>query len=142
MGAAWIHNIPGLVRPAPLNAWIERRIFPGAYPPSLREMLEVLEPSGFSVLDVENLRLHYALTLEHWLRRFESARRCATAMADERWVRARRLYLSGSQAAFRAGEMQLFQVLFARGRSNRVPWTRAHLSYETRGWGNDDYGLV
>ena len=84
-------------------------------------MLEVLEPWRFSVLDVENLRLHYALTLEHWLRRFDLARERVRQMYDERFVRAWRLYLCGSLAAFRAGEMQLFQVLFARGRSNRVP---------------------
>lgn len=125
-GRGLIHSI-GHVRPDPLNAWIERRIFPGAYPPTLREMLEVLEPCRFSVLDVENLRLHYALTLEHWRQRFEAARELVREMYDERFVRAWRLYLCGSQAAFRAGEMQLFQVLFARGRSNRVPWTRAYL---------------
>ncbi len=125
-GRGLIHSI-GHLRPDPLNAWIEKRIFPGAYPPSLREMLEVLEPCSFSVLDVENLRLHYALTLEHWLRRFDAARERVVEMYDERFVRAWRLYLCGAQAAFRAGEMQLFQVLFARGRSNRVPWTRAGL---------------
>jgi len=129
-GRGLIHSI-GLVRPARLNAWIERRIFPGAYPPSLREMLDVLEPWGYSVLDIENLRLHYALTLAHWLRRFESAQERVTEMYDERFVRAWRLYLSGSQAAFNSGEMQLFQVLFARARSNDVPWTRAYL-YDTR----------
>jgi cyclopropane-fatty-acyl-phospholipid synthase len=125
-GRGLIHSI-GHLRPDPLNAWIEKRIFPGAYPPSLREMLEVLEPCRFAVLDVENLRLHYALTLEHWLQRFDAARARVKEMYDERFVRAWRFYLCGSQAAFRAGEMQLFQVLFARGRTNRVPWTRAHL---------------
>jgi len=125
-GRGLIHSI-GHLQPDPLNAWIEKRIFPGAYPPSLREMLEVLEPCRFSVLDVENLRLHYALTIEHWLRRFDAARDRVKEMYDERFVRAWRLYLCGAQAAFRAGEMQLFQVLFARGRSNRVPWTRAGL---------------
>jgi cyclopropane-fatty-acyl-phospholipid synthase len=125
-GRGLLHSI-GHVRPDPLNAWIEKRIFPGGYPPSLREMLEVLEPCGFSVLDVENLRLHYALTLRHWLARFEDAREQVARMYDERFVRTWRLYLCGSQAAFRAGEMQLFQVLFARGRSNRVPWTRGYL---------------
>jgi cyclopropane-fatty-acyl-phospholipid synthase len=125
-GRGLIHTI-GHLRPDPLNAWIEKRIFPGAYPPSLREILEVLEPWRFSVLDVENLRLHYALTLEHWLRRFDDARERVREMYDERFVRAWRLYLCGSQAAFRAGEMQLFQVLFGRARSNDVPWTRAHL---------------
>ena len=125
-GRGLLHSI-GHLRPDPLNAWIEKRIFPGAYPPSLREMLEVLEPCSFAVLDVENLRLHYALTLQHWLRRFDAARERVAAMYDERFVRAWRLYLCGSQAAFRGGEMQLFQILFARGRSNRVPWTRDYL---------------
>ena len=125
-GRGLIHSI-GLVRPVALNAWIERRIFPGAEPPTLRQMLKVLEPAGFSVLDVENLRLHYALTLDHWLRRYEAAHDRILGMYGERFVRAWRLYLAGSQAAFTSGQLQLFQVLFSRQRSNDVPWTRAHL---------------
>ncbi len=46
-------------------------------------------------------------------------------MFDETFVRAWRLYLAGSQAAFTTGTMQLFQVVFARGASNAIPWTRA-----------------
>ena len=74
--------------------------------------------------DVENLRLHYGKTLEHWRRRFDNATEQVTAMFDEPFVRAWRLYLAGSQAAFTTGCMQLFQVLFARGGSNELPWTR------------------
>ena len=33
-------------------------------------------------------------------------------------------YLAGSQVAFTTGAMQLFQVVFARGGSNAIPWTR------------------
>ena len=40
-GRGLIHSI-GRDQPAPLNAWIERRIFPGAYPPTLREMMDDL----------------------------------------------------------------------------------------------------
>ena len=124
-GRALLHFI-GRDRPAPLNPWIRKRIFPGAYPPSLREVCErVLEPQGFSVTDVENLRLHYARTLEHWLRRFEAAAPAVADMFDESFVRAWRLYLAGSRAAFTTGSMQLFQIVFARGGSNAVPWTRA-----------------
>lgn len=125
-GRGILHSI-GQDQPALLNAWIEKRIFPGAYPPTLREMLAILEPHAFSVLDVENLRLHYALTLGHWLRRFEDARARVSEMYDERFVRTWRLYLAGSLAAFNTGNLQLFQVLFARAGSNDVPWTRAHL---------------
>ena len=112
-------------RPLPLNPWIRKRIFPGAYPPTLREVFELsLEPSGFSVLDVENLRLHYAKTLEHWRRRFDGASEQVLKMFDEPFLRAWRLYLAGSEAAFTTGSMQLFQVVFARGASNAIPWTR------------------
>jgi cyclopropane-fatty-acyl-phospholipid synthase len=108
-----------------LNPWIRRRIFPGGYAPTLREVFEgVLEPQRLSVLDVENLRLHYAKTLEHWLRRFRASRREVTTMFDERFARAWELYLAGSQAAFTTGSMQLFQVVFARGTTNAIPWTR------------------
>jgi cyclopropane-fatty-acyl-phospholipid synthase len=124
-GRGLIHFI-GRVHPAPLNPWVAARIFPGAYPPALSEMVRgVLEPWGFSVLDVENLRLHYARTLRQWLERFEQSADRVAAMFDKRFVRAWRLYLASSQAAFTTGSLQLFQVLFARGSDNRIPWTRA-----------------
>jgi cyclopropane-fatty-acyl-phospholipid synthase len=130
-GRGLIHSI-GRNRPAPMNAWIERRIFPGAYPPSLMEMMQIFEPNRLSVLDVENLRMHYALTLEHWLQRYEAHTDEVRQMMDKEFVRAWRLYLAGSIAAFRVGELQLFQVVFTRARNNALPWSRAHL-YEERG---------
>jgi cyclopropane-fatty-acyl-phospholipid synthase len=124
-GRALLHFI-GRNQAALLNAWIRKRIFPGAYVPTLREVFDrVLEPHAFSVLDVENLRLHYAKTLEHWRDRFLNGRRQVETMFDESFVRAWDLYLAGSQAAFTTGSLQLFQVLFARGNSNALPWTRA-----------------
>jgi cyclopropane-fatty-acyl-phospholipid synthase len=124
-GRGLLHFI-GRNQPAPLNAWIGKRIFPGAYPPALREVCEhVLEPHDISVIDVENLRLHYAKTIEHWLRRFEETAGEVARMFDQSFVRAWRLYLAGSQAAFVTGSMQLFQIVFARGATNRIPWTRA-----------------
>jgi len=125
-GRGLVHSI-GRNRPESLNAWIERNIFPGAYPPTLREMMDIFEPWELSVLDVENLRLHYARTLGDWLDRYEAAGEQIAGMFDEHFVRSWRFYLAGSMAAFTSGEMQLFQVLFAPGKSNDVPWTRAYL---------------
>jgi cyclopropane-fatty-acyl-phospholipid synthase len=125
-GRGLIHSI-GRNHPAPLQPWIERRIFPGAYAPSLGEMAQIFEPSDLSVLDVENLRLHYAQTLHHWLERYEAAIERVRSMFDERFVRMWRLYLAGSAAAFATGTLQLFQVVFATADNNDVPWTRAHL---------------
>jgi cyclopropane-fatty-acyl-phospholipid synthase len=122
-GRGLVHTI-GRNRPSPTSEWIARRIFPGAYIPSLGEMMEIFEPRDLSVLDVENLRLHYALTLRHWLDRFEKSAAEIARRFDERFVRAWRLYLSSSIAAFLSGGTQLFQVVFARGRTNEIPWTR------------------
>jgi cyclopropane-fatty-acyl-phospholipid synthase len=123
-GRGLLHFI-GRNQAEPLNPWIRKRIFPGAYAPTLREVFEhVLEPQALSVLDVENLRLHYAKTLECWRHRFEGSAYQVATIFDEPFVRAWRLYLAGSHAAFTTGTMQLFQVLFARGSSNAIPWTR------------------
>jgi cyclopropane-fatty-acyl-phospholipid synthase len=125
-GRGFIHSI-GRNRPAPLSPWIEKRIFPGAYPPSLAEMMRIFEPHDFSVLDVENLRLHYAQTLRHWLALFEAASGRVRAMFDEKFVRMWRMYLAGSVAGFTTGTLQLFQVLFAPRDNSDVPMTREHL---------------
>jgi cyclopropane-fatty-acyl-phospholipid synthase len=125
-GRGLVHSI-GRDRVMPLNPWIERRIFPGAYPATLREMMEIFEPNGLSVLDVENLRLHYARTLEHWLENYEAHVDAIRSLFDEAFVRAWRLYLAGSNRAFEHGTLQLFQVLFSRSGMNAIPRTRAHL---------------
>ncbi len=68
--------------------------------------------------------MHYAKTLEHWLERFERSRHQVSAMYDSRFVRAWRLYLAGSIAAFRTGDLQLFQILFTGSQREPIFWTR------------------
>jgi cyclopropane-fatty-acyl-phospholipid synthase len=125
-GRGFLHYI-GRTRSQPFSVWTRERIFPGAYPPTLTESLKLLEPDGFSVLDVENLRMHYAKTLEHWLARFEAAFDTVARTRGPEFARMWRLYLIGSISAFRAGSLQLFQVLFAGRRSPFIVWTREHL---------------
>lgn len=139
-GRGLIHSI-GRNHSRPMNAWIERRIFPGAYPPTLREMMNIFENNRLSVLDVENLRLHYARTLEAWLLRYEKHADRVEEMMDERFVRTWRLYLSGSMAAFTAGQLQLFQLVFAREDDNDIPWSRKHQYAEPMRRGHDDQAV-
>jgi cyclopropane-fatty-acyl-phospholipid synthase len=134
-GRGLLHFI-GRDAPRPLNAWIRRRIFPGAYPPTLAEVTtSILQPAGMSVIDVENLRLHYALTLAHWYRRFADAASEIRAAYGEEFQRCWELYLAGSQAAFTTGWMQLFQVVFAPAETPPPYWTRSELhTEEGRAW--------
>jgi cyclopropane-fatty-acyl-phospholipid synthase len=126
-GRGLLHFI-GRNQAAPLSRWIAMRIFPGAYPPTLAEVCDgVLAPWRMSVLDVENLRLHYARTLEEWGARHEAALETVSKKYGSRFARAWHLYLAGSQVSFTSGSLQLFQVSFARERDNSIPWTRAAL---------------
>lgn len=125
-GRGLLHFI-GRNRPRAMNAWIRRRIFPGAYPPCLREVMQFLEPYDFSVLDVENLRQHYARTCEFWLKGFEVHFNAVAAQLSNRFARMWRLYLAGSTAAFRFGSLQLFQVVLAGRKCASLPWNRSYL---------------
>jgi len=130
-GRGLLHFI-GRNQSCPFSPWIRKRIFPGAYIPTLRQIMDVFEPWDFSVLDVENLRHHYAKTLEHWLSRFESSEDRICKMFGSEFVRAWRLYLAGSIAAFRIGRLQLFQIVFAGSECRRIPWTRAYVYAESQ----------
>jgi cyclopropane-fatty-acyl-phospholipid synthase len=124
-GRGLLHFI-GRDRPRPLSAWIRRRIFPGAYAPTLSEVFSrVVEPGGLSVLHVENLRVHYARTLALWRERYEAAFDRVETRFGREFARAWRLYLAGSEAAFRTGSLQLFQVEFARTGDDDLPWTES-----------------
>jgi len=125
-GRGLLHFI-GRNQPTPFSTWTRKRIFPGAYAPTLGQVCHIFEPWDFSVLDVENLRPHYQRTLEAWLERFELSSEQVSNMFGPEFVRMWRLYLAGAVAAFRAGTLQLFQVVFARNACQRIPWTRAHL---------------
>ena len=125
-GRGLLHFI-GRTQQSRFSPWIRKRIFPGAYAPTLREAMEVLEPFGYFVHDVEDLRPHYARTLEHWLDRFEKSAAQVLPAYGAEFERAWRLYLAGSIAGFRTGTLQLFQVHFAGPKCASLPWTRADL---------------
>jgi cyclopropane-fatty-acyl-phospholipid synthase len=90
----------------------------------LGPMMAIFEPQRLSVVDVENLRPHYAQTLRDWRQRFDANADKVAAMFDEDFVRAWRLYLCGSIAAFTEGQLQLFQVLFRRPGCRSLPFNR------------------
>jgi cyclopropane-fatty-acyl-phospholipid synthase len=128
-GRGLLHFI-GRNHPLPFSTWTRKRIFHGAYAPALGEVMQVFEPWDLSVLDVENLRPHYARTLEHWLARFAKCEQQISEMFSPEFMRAWRLYLAGAVAGFHVGTLQLFQIVFARTACQQIPWIRAHLYTE------------
>ena len=121
-----LHTI-GKDAPSPIDPWTFNYIFPGAYLPILDEILREMGKNGFSILDVENLRLHYAKTLDHWAENYESNVEKVKKMFDDKFVRQWRLFLNGASAGFKYGMSRLYQILFTKGLNNTLPTTRSHL---------------
>jgi cyclopropane-fatty-acyl-phospholipid synthase len=107
--------------------WIDKYIFPGGYIPSIREVVSELPNHDFHLFDYENLRMHYAKTLDEWLRRYEAHKDKVLKMYDESFYRMWRLYLGSSSAAFRYGDLGLSQFVFTKGLNNDLPLTREFL---------------
>jgi cyclopropane-fatty-acyl-phospholipid synthase len=115
----------GHVGREPTEFFIRKYVFPGGWIPSLADVVVAMEAAGLEVLDVENLRRHYAATLDAWAERFDRnwarIRALDPARFDERFRRIWRTYLYGCAELFRspAGRTHLFQITFSRG---NVPW--------------------
>jgi cyclopropane-fatty-acyl-phospholipid synthase len=125
-GLGLLHTI-GKNTPSSGSPWTFKYIFPGAYLPTLHEITREMGKTGFSILDVENLRLHYAKTLEKWAENYEKNIEKIRELFDEVFVKQWRLFLNSSKAGFKYGESQLFQILFSKGSNNFLPITRAHV---------------
>ena len=118
--------------------FIRRHVFPGGWIPSLSEAIDWMERCGLEVLDVENLRRHYALTLDCWAERFERHWPAIHALDskrfDERFRRIWRTYLVGCAEMFRSrnGRTHLFQVTVSKGNvAADYPMSRAFLHART-----------
>jgi cyclopropane-fatty-acyl-phospholipid synthase len=125
-GIGLLHTI-GQERPVPGDPWTLKYIFPGGYIPSLDEIVRTMCETKLIPTDIENLRLHYARTLEEWGARFEVHVKKVEAMYDASFVRMWRMFLNGCAANFRYGDMRLYHVLFTNGLNNTMPLTREHL---------------
>lgn len=125
-GIGLIHTV-GKERNAAGDPWTMRYIFPGAHIPVLDHVIRIMGKEELVPVDIENLRLHYASTLDEWRKRFDANADKVEEMFDARLVRMWRLFLNGSAAAFRWGNIRLYQILFTNGLNNSLPMTREHL---------------
>ncbi len=114
------------------DPFTDKYIFPGYHLPSLSQMTEASEHARLIASDVENLRLHYAYTLRHWLTRAVMSRAKIEAMYDARFFRMWEFYLAGGIVMFESGGACNYQVQFIRDRRT-LPITRDYMAEaETR----------
>jgi cyclopropane-fatty-acyl-phospholipid synthase len=109
------------------DPFTDKYIFPGYHLPSISQMSEASQRAKLIVSDIEVLRLHYALTLREWLRRFTASREKMVKLYDERFFRMWEFYLSGGIVMFENGSGCNFQVQYVRDR-NALPITRDYIT--------------
>ena len=125
-GVMLLHTIGKYGKAAAPDPFTDKWIFPGYHLPSLSQLTASTEKLRFIVSDIEILRVHYAYTLEHWLRRTQKARAEIVALYDERFYRMWEFYLAGGVVAFENGSMCNFQVQYVRNRG-ALPITRDYM---------------
>ena len=108
------------------DPFTDKWIFPGYHLPSISQMAAASEKVRLITSDIENLRLHYAYTLRHWLRRATDARAEIEAMYDERFFRMWEFYLAGGIVMFENGAACNYQVQYIRERT-ALPITRDYM---------------
>jgi cyclopropane-fatty-acyl-phospholipid synthase len=155
-GLAMNHGITsGNLEPGQLGAgmgdFIEKYIFPGGELLHVSQVLRELATSGLEMVDVENLRPHYARTLWAWSDALEAqlphAQRVLETTGSGRdaakVLRAYRLYLAGCAMCFERGWLSLHQVLASRpdgklesgnirGAQSSYPFNRDYMYRESR----------
>jgi cyclopropane-fatty-acyl-phospholipid synthase len=133
-GLGMLHFI-GHVGVRDTEFFIRKYVFPGGWIPSLAGAISEMERCGLEILDVENLRRHYAPTLDAWTERFECNWGKIQALNpqrfDERFRRIWRTYLVSCAEMFRspASRTHLFQITFSKGNVSETsyPMSRAFL---------------
>jgi len=109
------------------SSFIDRYVFPDGELVTLAEALSAAESAGFEVRDVENLREHYEITLRRWVEDLQRNADRVLEWVSESTYRVWLLYMAGSAAAFRRGDIGVYQLLLSRlddGQSH-LPLTRA-----------------
>ena len=95
--------------------WIQKYIFPGGLLPSVTAIQDSLSHTRLRITSQEDFGAHYAETLRIWRDRFAAhASDVAGLGFDEVFRRMWTLYLSYSEAGFRAGYLDVTQLTLAR----------------------------
>lgn len=130
-GVMLLHTIGRMGKPGATDAFTRKYIFPGGYIPALSETLAASEQVKLIHSDIENLRLHYALTLREWYARVRTHREAIEAQYGERFFRMWTFYLAGATAAFESGGMCNYQIQYIRNRRS-LPITRDYIAQAER----------
>jgi cyclopropane-fatty-acyl-phospholipid synthase len=106
------------------GSFVGSYVFPDGCLAPAHIAVEHVERAGFELIDVQQLRPHYARTLRHWLHNLEANAGEARAVVGETIYRIWRAYMAGSVVGFETGDLGVVQILGTAGRGD-LPLGRA-----------------
>nr|XP_018912771.1 PREDICTED: uncharacterized protein LOC109041065 [Bemisia tabaci] len=96
--------------------WFDKYLFPNGCFPSLKQIAEASEPF-FVVEDLHNMGADFDKTMMAWYERFVDAWPQLSQNHNERFKRMFTFYLNCAAGAFRARRLQLWHIVFSRGKT-------------------------
>jgi sphingolipid C9-methyltransferase len=105
---------PAGLRPEDMiwGLFMNKYVFPGAdASPPLSTMLKAMEKAGFGIYSVENISIHYALTIRRWHENWQRNAEAVRKSYGERWYRLWNFFLAWSWRIGAQGNSECFQVV-------------------------------
>ena len=118
-GLFLLHTIGSLVTKTTPDPWIHKYIFPNGQLPSLKEIAAASEKL-FVIEDLHNFGAYYDETLMAWFENFDAGWDELKNDYDERFYRMWKYYLQSCAGAFRARDIQLWQLVLSKNGVNGV----------------------
>ncbi len=112
-GIFLLHTIGSNESKIKADAWITKYIFPNGMLPSIAQISKAAE-GLFVIEDLHNLGPHYDKTLLAWNHNFQNAWPKLKDRFDERFKRMWEYYLLSCAGAFRARDIQLWQIVLTK----------------------------
>ena len=111
------------------SEFIGKYVFPHGQLPQLGVVLNLMQSQGLEVIDVENLRRHYAKTCSIWADNFDGQSHNIRTQVDDKVFRIWRVYLAGCAYGFTQGWISLYQIVCtkANGDVAALPWSRRYM---------------
>ena len=121
-GLALVHSIVGLKNKLVGDLWVTKYIFPGGLIPSLPQLSNSVQTTSLVIEDIHNFGAHYDKTLMMWYHLFVGNLEVINKQRVENgkdeltdvFVRMWRYYLLSCAGAFRARNLQLYQMVLSK----------------------------
>jgi cyclopropane-fatty-acyl-phospholipid synthase len=113
-GLALVHTIGRDTTAVTADPWIHKYIFPHGHLPSITQFGQAIE-GLFVMEDWHNFSSNYDHTLVAWYKNFEKSWDKVKSAYPDRFFKMWKYYLLGCAGAFRARDIQLWQVVLSKG---------------------------